>query len=495
MVKVDTRIIEKIVDEEVANSKAPGVAFGLYNDQGLIIGKNYGHCNLEDNAEVDLDTCFMIGSITKLFTIIALMQQYEKGNFKLNDDINDYLPDGKVQLKKGWPPVSILNLMTHTSGIGELRRFRDVFKKGFRLLTYDDVPVPPLKTFHELPVYPASPAGMKHAYSNVGASILGYLVEIFSGTSFRDYLIKNIFDPLQMHNTDLIRSDRILDNEALGYKYKKEKYERAKRWNNIISPSGAAVSTVNDMAKFGACLLNKDNLLKSSTYDLMWTPKYYAAVKLKERYSMGLIFWLHHVNDHLFIQHTGSVMGFNAAFGFFPDDNIGYFTCCNLQEGLHHRLTYRIRNRIVKYITNLQNNFHYASLIHPSVKNKLKGHYGGYPGFLSNTRVITEGINFKIKEKKDHLTFSGIIGPQSKGEKLFPTEDPHTFVSLHKDDGDYLYYTKKYVFKENKKGNILEFDRTFDKYRKLKWYQTFRFKLLAFIGIIALITFLISITL
>ena len=103
-----------------------------------------------------------------------------------------------------------------------------------------------------------------------------------------------------------------LETNAIGYKFKKNEYVKVKRWNNIIKPSGSLVSTVEDMAKFGQMLLNKGqyvggNILKSETFDLMWTPHYYSYEKLKERYALGLVYRLYNVNGKRAIGHPGGV--------------------------------------------------------------------------------------------------------------------------------------------------------------------------------------------
>lgn len=493
---VNTKKVKDIIKEEFEKSNTPGLVFGLFNEEGLLYQQSCGYYNLENKVPVESDTRFMIGSITKLFTVIAFMQQWEKGRIKLTDRVNDYLPKGKIILKKGWPEVTFEHLLTHTSGIGELRRFRDIFKKGFRLLTYDSQPIPPLSYLHDLPVYPSSPAGLKYAYSNIGVSLLGYVIEQLEDMSFRDYILEHIIEPLGMTHSDLIRSDQIRVKEAFGYKFKKGKYKYAKRWNNIIKPSGAIVSSLEDMAKFGQMILNKGHynggkLLRKDTFDLMWTPHYFAHEKLKERHSIGLIFWLHNINDQRFIQHTGSVMGFNAAFGIFPDQNIGYFTCCNLQEGLHHRTTYRIRNRLVKLLTEFENAYKKSSSPDPSFIDNIPGCYGGYPGFLTNTRIITEGIQFKVKKKNSHLEIKGLIGPQKDGERLYPTEDPLVYQSIHEDEGEYLYFTRKYVFDKNEKNEIIRLNRNFEKLRRLNFYQRLSFKIVLIFGLLAFIILLL----
>ncbi|MGV9172222.1 MAG: serine hydrolase domain-containing protein [Promethearchaeia archaeon] len=479
-INFDLQRIKKIIKEEREKFTPPGLAVGIFNQEKFIFGKGYGYYDVEKSIPVDLDTAFMIGSITKLFTTVGFMQQWEKGKIKLDDKVNEYLPKGKIITKQGWPDVTFKHLLTHTSGIGELRKITDLFKSGFRLITYDDEPIPPLSSLHDLPVYPASPAGKKWAYSNIGVSLLGYVIEQLSGKSFRNYIIEHILDPLGMQNTDLIRSKRIKPKEAIGYISKRGRYERATRWNNIIKPSGSIVSTVNDMRKFGQMCLQKGEfngtrLLKPETIDLIWSPHYYSHQKIKDRYAMGFIFRLYNGTKYRIVGHTGGLKGFSATFTLIPENNIGFFTCCNLEQGLFNRITKRLRNRFIKVFTDMNPSYNSENKADKTYWPQIKGYYKGYPGFLTNTRIYTEGIEFKVAEKDDLLYFSSLIKKDKFSGYLYPTEDPLVYEMPNEREED-IYFETKYVFRKNDEGNVVELDRKFEKLRKVNFYQTVRFK-------------------
>jgi CubicO group peptidase (beta-lactamase class C family) len=493
--------IDSIINRIYQERKPPGLTFGLFDKNGLTFEKNLGYANLETQSRVNRNTSFMVGSITKLFTVIAFMQNWEKGLVDLDDPVNKYLPKGKIETKTGWPEVRFRHILTHTSGIGELRSIYDVFKKGFRLLTYDDDEIPPLSSLHELPVNPASPAGEKYAYSNVAVSILGYVIEQLNGITFREYILENILQPLDMIRSDLIRTEAIKKNEAIGYKRKRNQTQRARRWNNIIKPSGALIASLNDMVKFGQMNLTKgkfgtSQILKPETFELMWSPHYYAHDKIMERYSIGYIYRLHNLNGHFVVEHTGGVSGFNSAFVCLPEDNLGFFISCNLNEGMYERTTLQVRNEILKVLTDISKE-HPTTNPQPAKSNwsQIEGYYGAYPGFLTNTRIITAGIEFKLKKKQDKLHFSGLIGKQKKGVLLHPTEDPLVYKEYNK-KGDAIYYFTKYIFDMNNNGTIIRLSREFDRFRKLDLLQTFRFKLyLSITGIFAIIILAIIILL
>ncbi|NMC06889.1 MAG: beta-lactamase family protein, partial [Candidatus Lokiarchaeota archaeon] len=273
--------IEAVIQQELASSHAPGLVVGIVQDGVLLLGKGHGFADLERKTPMTPRTVMRWASISKLFTCIGIFQQWEKGKFQLDDPVNKYLVKGKIiPKKKDWPDVTFKHLLTHTAGIGELRRGADILVKGFRLLTFDERPVPPLGTIHDLDLPLSAPPGSKYAYSNIGGSLLGFLTQIFSGEDFQEYMIKHIFTPLGMDHSDFDRGPRVDGLAARGYKYAQGALVPATPWNNIIKPSGGLASTLEDMAKFAACLLRKGvydggKLLRPETLDLIWTPHYW----------------------------------------------------------------------------------------------------------------------------------------------------------------------------------------------------------------------------
>ncbi len=484
--------IELAIKEELAASNTPGLGVGLVHDGALVFGKGYGLARVDEQAPVSLDTVFKWGSISKPFTCIAFFQLWEKGMVHLDDKVNDYLKNGWIRKKhETWPDITFKHLLTHTSGIGEARRFTDIFYPGFRLLTYDNKPVPPMSTFHELPQYAQSPAGQKYAYSNIGGSILGYVIELVSGESFQDYMVHHVLEPLGMHNSDFDRSERVNHALAAGYKYKKGMLVPAKPWNNIIKPSGGLHASLEDMSKFVACMLNKGELngtrlLKRDTVELIWKPHYWAHESFKETNSIGFIFRVGRLNERRVVWHTGGLSGFTSTMDLFPDENTGLYLVANLSETLHHRITLRLRHRLLKLLTNAK-----QTLVPTIDGNKaywkdIKGYYGPYPGWLANTRTILDGVDFKISEKEDHLVFSSLFGENQKGIKLNPTNDPLVY-QYPAGETDYADYMVKLGVTLNKDGVVSSIGMDLHEYRKNRFLNTARFKIYVLIATLVMV--------
>jgi CubicO group peptidase (beta-lactamase class C family) len=202
------------------------------------------------------DTVFRIGSITKTFTAVAVMQLWEQGLLDLDTPANDYLRTFRLVPKKSnLSPATVRHLLTHTAGVGYLRQLSDLLQPGVG--SGDRAGrsgTPPLAQYyrHGLPV--EIEPGTKWVYSNHGFAALGQIVEDVSGQPLDCYLRDRIFDPLGMQHTDLIRSERVRPYLATGYVLRsrglKEVADR-----EVPTPGGGGMySTTADIARYVAAL-------------------------------------------------------------------------------------------------------------------------------------------------------------------------------------------------------------------------------------------------
>src|SRR4051812_8899077 len=175
----------------IAKGDIPGAVVVVVKDGQILTERGYGYSNLDKKTKVDpKTTMFRPGSISKLFTWTALMQQVEQGKVDLNADVNKYI-DFKIPPYHG-KPVKVVNLMTHTPG------FEEAVKDLITLNEKDAVPFDALlKRWVPTRIYEP---GSTPAYSNYGASLAGYIVQRVSGEPFDAYVQRHIFDPLGMQH-------------------------------------------------------------------------------------------------------------------------------------------------------------------------------------------------------------------------------------------------------------------------------------------------------
>lgn len=175
----------------------------------IIFKKGFGFSNFEWNLPNTPDTKFRIGSITKTFTSMLIMQLMEEGRLNLNDKISDYLPDYRedIGLK-----VTIHHLLSHTSGIPNYTQFPDYFAKISKLKT---TPEQFVKQYcsGDLEFTP----GQKYSYSNTGYFLLGAIIEKIYKKPYSHVLKEKILDPLKMKNTGFYNDEDIVKKRASGY--------------------------------------------------------------------------------------------------------------------------------------------------------------------------------------------------------------------------------------------------------------------------------------
>ena len=258
--KVDK--LDKLISAYAEYGKFNGSV--LVAEKGKVIyKKGFGLADMEWNIPNQPDTKHRLGSITKQFTAMVIMQLVEQGKLKLDVPISAYLPDYP---KKNGDVITIHHLLTHSSGTPNMTSFPG-FIKNISRNSYSPVQLVNLFADSTLQFEP----GKKFAYSNSGYILLGYIIEKVTGKSYEQVLQENIFTPLKMNNTGYDHHRSVLKNRASGYEKNGRHYVNA----NFIDMSvpyaaGALYSTVEDLylwdqALYGNQLLRKENM------DLLFT--------------------------------------------------------------------------------------------------------------------------------------------------------------------------------------------------------------------------------
>jgi CubicO group peptidase (beta-lactamase class C family) len=305
----------------IARGDIPGAVVVVVKDGQVLTEKGYGYSNVAKKTKVDPKlTLFRPGSISKLFTWTALMQQVEQGKVDLNADVNKYI-DFKIPDYKGHP-VRVVNLMTHTPGFEE--SVKDLITLGPKEVPFDTL----LK--RKVPAVIYEP-GSTPAYSNYGASLAGYIVQRTSGEPFDAYLEHHIFTPLGMNHSTfrqpLPANLRPLMSE--GYTAGQDKPKGFEFVN--AAPAGALSATGDDMGKFMIAHLqdgqyNGQQILKPATAQLMHSP---ANVPIKGLDGMAYGFHQMNVNGLRVIAHGGDTEAFHSLLDLFLDKNVGFFVSVN----------------------------------------------------------------------------------------------------------------------------------------------------------------------
>lgn len=306
--------IDKLMSQYLEYNQFNGTV--LVAEQGKVIyKKGFGMANMEWAIPNQSDTKHRLGSVTKQFTSLLILQLVEQGKLKLDVPISAYLPDYP---KATGDKITIHQLLTHTSGIPNYTSFPNFFKTT-SLNPYS--PEAFVKIFSDLPL--EFTPGQKFAYSNSGYFLLGYIIEKVSGKTYEQCLQENIFMPLMMNNTGYDHHETILKNRASGYEKNGKNYINANYLDmSIPYAAGSMYSTVEDLYLWDQALYT-DKLLSLKSRDLLFGSYITAGT---EHYGYG--WFIDETNNGnpnaklQVIEHGGGINGFNTLISRVPSDKI-----------------------------------------------------------------------------------------------------------------------------------------------------------------------------
>jgi CubicO group peptidase (beta-lactamase class C family) len=305
----------------------PGAVVVVVKDGQPLTMRGFGNSDLKTQKPVDPNlTLFRPGSVSKLFTWTAVMQQVQAGKLNLDTDVNTYL-DFKIPPRDG-KPITLRNLMTHTPGFAETAKYLiefgekhpDSLGKILARAVPDRIYAP----------------GTMPAYSNYGASVAGYIVERVSGEPFDQYVAHHIFAPAGMtHSTfDQPLPPALKPYMSKGYK---PGTDDPQPYEVIgMAPAGALASSGADMGRFMIAHLNH-SLLNPQTAELMYSNanKPFSALP-----AMALGFYHEDRNGLNIVGHGGDTVFFHSDLHLFLDKNVGLYISMNSigKNGAAHAL-------------------------------------------------------------------------------------------------------------------------------------------------------------
>ncbi|MDR5591201.1 serine hydrolase [Christiangramia sp. SM2212] len=232
-------------------------------DGEVILKKGYGMANMEWNIPNSPETKHRLGSITKQFTSMLIMQLVDEGKLDLDKPVTTYLKDYP---KETGDKISIHHLLTHTSGIPNYTSFPGFFQNQSR---NPYTPKEFVKVFADSSL--VFNPGEKFEYSNSGYFLLGVIIEEVTGKSYEENLKERIFDPLKMNDTGFDHHDEIIKNRATGYEQRGTEFINSPYLDMSIPYSaGSLYSTVEDLYKWDRAL-KSNKILSEESKKLMFT--------------------------------------------------------------------------------------------------------------------------------------------------------------------------------------------------------------------------------
>lgn len=423
---------EQAAIAEMELNHTPGLGVGVVMGNTLVYEGYFGLADIEQNKPVDESALFRIGSISKSMTTIGLLQQWEQGKFKLDDDVNMYLPRPMIH-----PPqpehqtVTFRQLLTHTSGVGEFLSYGQVLMPGQGAAVNGD-DYKPLAHYLRFEARNGVPPGVKYAYSNYGFGFVGLALETMAGQSFDRYMIDHVFLPLGMKDTSYQHTADTLPRIVAGYSWTDRKgWKRRPHKAYGITPSGNVYSTVRDFGLYVEALLNggrnrNGSVIKPETLAMMMTPQHTFDAR-QNAYGFGLYIYGRHWG-HRIVGHSGSVpFGYHSHMLLAPDDRVGVFVFGNGEDDTTTIACWKL----MKLLLNGQDEPLPSLTPDRRAWADLEGYYGPrYPQFKTSTRIYMSNIGrYHVKIIGDELKLIYDWQGAKKARTLVPAlaGDPNFF--------------------------------------------------------------------
>lgn len=314
--------LDALIPSQLQNRNIAGAVVSVVKDGQVLLAKGYGYADFATKKPVVADqTLFRPGSISKLFTGIAVMQLVEQGKLDLDRDVNEYL-DFAIP-KTFAEPVTLRRLLTHTAG------FEEVLKNLFVASAQE---MRPLREYliAAMPERIFRP-GTVPSYSNYGLSLAGYIVERTSGESFDKYIAAHILEPLRMEHSTFAQPLPPALEKAMSKGYVSTA-QAAKGFEFVqTAPAGSLSTTATDMTRFmlalladgtldGVTILKPESVHAMETRQLDWPP----AVR-----SIGLILMEYLSNGQRIVGHAGDTFYFHSDMILIPEARVGLFISYN----------------------------------------------------------------------------------------------------------------------------------------------------------------------
>jgi CubicO group peptidase (beta-lactamase class C family) len=309
--------LDEYIARHMRETGAPGMTLALANRNGLIRASTYGFADTKAGLRVVPETMFEIGSVSKSFVALALMQLRDEGKLDLNKPVVEYLPWLKINSK--FEAITTHHILSHTGGL-----------PGEPLLL--DALLSELWT--------AYAPGKRFLYSNTGYNILGFLIEALDKRPFAQAMRARILAPLGMTASAPIITNDLRKFMAVGYEPLTEGRPFPVRgplgeaqWIEVDIAAGSIASTPGDMAKYMRMLANrgalpKGRLIAEESFELFTKPAIESPFR-GEPASYGYGLWISNIGGHTRLRHTGGMVAFSSSIDVDVTAGVGAFASVN----------------------------------------------------------------------------------------------------------------------------------------------------------------------
>lgn len=320
--------LQRLAAAEVERGILPGFTIALVDDQRLVWSGGFGLADVKKKLPAQPDTIYRVGSISKLFNAVAVMQQVEAGRLDLDAPIQKFAPDFRIESRfANASPVTLRQLLCHRSGL-----IRESPVGGY----FDDQQATILATVRSVADCAlVNPPNTQTRYSNIGATVAGYAAQSVTGLAFDFYAREKLLVPLGMKDSSFVLTPTVRRKLSNSYMRIANadgtfRHEASPLFELGTIPAGNLYASAEDLARFMSCLFAEGKtadgrrILSADSLKEMFTPQLTGATN-----GFGLGFSVGRFGSFKTVNHGGAVYGFSSSFIALPGPKVGVIVLAN----------------------------------------------------------------------------------------------------------------------------------------------------------------------
>jgi D-alanyl-D-alanine carboxypeptidase len=315
---IDIVALEQLIAAEMREKNIPGLALAITQNGKPLFVRGFGKANLEQDLPVTADSVFMVGSISKPMLAVGVMLLAEQGKLSLDDAVSKHVPG----TPESWRGITLRHLLNHTSGI---RRESPAFD--------GDKAVPDIDLITATFASPLDfPTGTKSQYCNICYFTLAEIIGRVSGQPWPQFMASRVFAPAGMSATRTTSPTALVPRRAASYAWREGAHTNIREYV-ALRPSGAFISSINDMVKWEAALYG-NSILPATALAAMAVPG-----KLNDGSvaqfrgpgsGYGLGWAIDTIDGQTRVSHGGSLAGFRSEHARYPQSGVAIILLTNV---------------------------------------------------------------------------------------------------------------------------------------------------------------------
>ena len=366
--------LERVIAHELQDKKLPALSIALVDNQQTVWAKGFGMGDPDQKIPATAETVYRVGSVSKLFTDIGIMQLVERGKIELDAPVTKYLPDFKPHNPFN-KAITLRQLMSHRSGLVREPPVGHYFDDTLPSLAQTVQSLNSTTLIYE--------PEKRSKYSNAAIATAGYVLERMQKQPFTQYLQKAVLEPMGLRHSSFEPTPEIAKHLAKAYMWSYDSRQFvAPAFQLGMAPAVSMYSTVTDLARFMSVLFNDGKttdgqILKRETLEKMWTPQFAAP---KQKGGFGIGFFISELEGHRRIGHGGMMYGFATELEALPEAKLGVIVVTTMDGAnsvVEHIADYALRLMLASRNKQALPPIKFPDTVNPEIAPRLAGRYVG----------------------------------------------------------------------------------------------------------------------